>query len=144
MNLLEHAKQELKLTGYDPDEADGPDRWIQDNILELIKVFSEQGHSGSSAGYCLDVFNKLASWEPLAPLAGTDDEWSEVSQGVFQNLRCSHIFKQKDRFDGQAYDINGKVFREPNGNCYTSSDSFVPIIFPYTPKSEIVDVPARD
>lgn len=55
-----------------------------------------------------------------------------------QNKRCSHVFKDKD---GNAYDIDGKVFREPDGCCFTSKDSFVPVTFPYTPKTEYVDVP---
>lgn len=29
---------------------------------------------------------------------------------------------------------------EPDGGCYTSRDSLVPVTFPYTPKSEYVDV----
>jgi len=48
------------------------------------------------------------------------------------------VFKDAD---GRAYDIDGRVFREPNGCCYTSSDSRVYITFPYRPKTEYVDVP---
>ena len=33
---------------------------------------------------------------------------------IYQNKRCSRIFKQEDRFDGQAYDVNGKVFGVPS------------------------------
>jgi hypothetical protein len=83
----------------------------------------------------------LLRYEPLGPLTGEPDEW--VDHGYcMQNNRCSHVFKQADRFDGQAYDIQGKVFREPSGACYTCSDSFVPITFPYTPTTVYVDVPA--
>ena len=89
------------------------------------------------------LFQKLASFEPLVPLTGADDEWMEVTDGCFQNIRCGHVFKQKDRFDGQAYDINGRIFREPNGCCYTSAESFLPITFPYTPKTEYVDRPSE-
>jgi hypothetical protein len=79
----------------------------------------------------------LASFEPLVPLTGKDFEWNEVSEGMWQNNRCSHVFKGPD---GKAYDINGKIFREPNGSCYTNIDSRVFIDFPYTPKREYVDV----
>lgn len=143
-SLVEHAKREFLALGYKPidEEEDGPNKWIQENVLELLRVFSEQGHSGSSAPYCVGMFKKLAMYEPLGPLTGEDNEWHEVGDGVFQNTRCSHVFKQADRFDGQAYDINGRIFREPNGACYTSSESRVPVTFPYTPKSEYVDVAA--
>lgn len=141
-NLVEHAKREFLALGYMPieEEEDGPNKWIQENVLELLRVFSEQGHSGSSAPYCVGMFKKLAMFEPLGPLTGEDHEWSEVSDGVFQNKHCSHVFKQADRFNGQAYDLNGRVFREPNGCCYTKNGSCVPVTFPYTPTTEYVDV----
>lgn len=139
-----HAIREFKAAGYTPlnqPQEDGPNKWMQENVLELIRVFSKQGHSGFSAPYCIETFRKLANFEPLVPLQGTDDEWNEVREGVFQNNRCSHVFKQADRFDGQAYDLNGRIFREPGGSCYTSFESCVPITFPYTPTREYVDVP---
>lgn len=67
------------------------------------------------------------------------DEWTEASEGVFQNRRCSRVFKDAA---GSAYDINGKVFVEPNGVGFTSSDSRVPVTFPYVPATEYVNVPA--
>jgi hypothetical protein len=135
---IKFAKQEFQALGYDlNDKEEGPNKWIMENVFELLNVFSKQGHSGSSAPYCVSCFEKLALWEPLSPLNGNDDEWSEVSKDVWQNLRCSHVFKGAD---GRAYDINGKVFREPNGNCFTSGDSRVYVTFPYTPKTEYVDM----
>jgi len=137
-NYFSHARRELKAQGYDPQEKDGPNRWIQDNLNELLVVFSLQGHSGSSAPYCANVFKALALFEPIGPLTGVDEEWNEVGDGVFQNNRCSHVFKE----NGEAYDIEGRIFREPNGGCYTNGKSRVAVVFPYTPKREYVDVPA--
>lgn len=140
-NYRTHAERELKAIGYDlNDQEGGPNKWIMENLFELLEVFSKQGHSGSSASYCANMFKKLALFEPLGPLTGEDDEWAEVRDGVFQNKRASHVFKQADRFNGQPYDIQGKVFREQNGCCYTSGDSHVPVTFPYTPTTEYVDV----
>ena len=137
-----HAIREFKAAGYVPvsECEDGPNKWIQENVLELIRAFSKQGHSGFSAPYCIETFKKLALHEPLVPLSGNDDEWNEVGDGVFQNNRCSHVCKQSDRFDGQAYDIQGRVFREQNGCCYTSCESHVLVTFPYTPTIEYVVV----
>jgi hypothetical protein len=81
----------------------------------------------------------LADFKPISPLSGNDDEWTEVIDGVFQNKRYSGLFKQADIFDGKAYDIYGKIFRDPDGSTWTNSDSFVAVDFPYVPKSEIVD-----
>lgn len=70
--------------------------------------------------------------------------------GVFQNRRCSHVFKQADRFNGQPYDIDAKVFwewmefeGEMSKSYFTSGDSFVPIEFPYVPKREYVFKPSE-
>lgn len=141
-NLVDHAKREFIAAGYKQVEQEepGPNKWIQENVIELLEVFSKQGHSGMSAPFCINMFKKLANFEPLVPLTGQDEEWVEVSENIFQNKRCSHVFKQKNRFNGQAYDIDGRIFRDPEGSCYTNSNSHIPITFPYTPKREYVDV----
>lgn len=141
-NLIEHAKREFLALGYKPveQEEDGPNKWIQENVMQLLQVFSEQGHSGFSAPLCINTFAKLAKFEPLSPLNGGCEEWMEVAEGVYQNKRCGYVFKDED---GRAYDIQGKVFREPSGTCYISRDSRVYVTFPYTPKIEYVDVPAH-
>ena len=138
-NLLRHASSEFDAVWK---EQDAMQDLMKNQLSELIEVFSTHGHSGFSAGYAISCFETLVRYKPLGPLTGDDDEWQEVGDGVFQNRRCGRIFKQANRFDGQAYDINGKVFREPNGSCYTSSESMVPVTFPYTPTTEYVDVPA--
>jgi hypothetical protein len=109
------------------------------STIDLMKLFSLEGHSGYSAGMQTSLFQKVSRYEPLTPLTGADDEWMEVGDGMFQNTRCSHVFKDAER---GAYDINGRLFREPNGMTYSSGDSRVPVAFPYTPTTEIVDVPA--
>ena len=147
MSLLSHAQTEFRAAGWTDEQGKFNDEMqeaICNDALELLKVFSEQGHSGSSAPYLINMLKKLLMFEPLTPLTGEDWEWTEVGEGMFQNKRCSHVFKQPDRFNGQAYDLDGKVFCEPNGSCFTSSDSRVPITFPYTPKTEYVNVPASN
>lgn len=137
-NLINHAKNELSAMGYNADDVDAPNKWMRENVLELLEVFSKQGHSGMSAPHCISMFKTLASFEPLGPLTGEDSEWTDAGW-CFQNNRCPHVFKRKE--DGQAYDAEGKIFRYPDGSCFTSSASSVEITFPYTPKREYVDVP---
>lgn len=138
-NLIEHAKREFKAIGYiplDQEQEDGPNKWIQENLIELLEVFSKQGHSGFSAGYCINAFNKLARFEPLASLTGEDWEWQEVGTGTWQNIRCGRVFKDEH---GQAYDIEGRVFVNPTGEAYTCKESRVYVVFPYTPKTEYIE-----
>ena len=159
MNLIEHAKNEFKSAGYiplDQEQEDGPNKWIQENILELLEVFGNQGHSGTSASYCIDMFKKLANYEPICPLTGEDDEWTCLDYGfngpAYQNKRCSHVFKDKD---GKAYDIDGYIFwhwveipldegeEDYPGirkSYFGSNYSKRLIEFPYVPKKEYIAV----
>lgn len=109
------------------------------DILSLVSTFAEQGHSGMSAAYAIGALQKLVNFEPLTPLTGEDDEWNECGPGLWQNRRCPSVFKEED---GQAYNIAGKVFVEPDGVAFTNSESRVPVTFPYTPKTEYVERPA--
>lgn len=133
--LVKFAENELRIAGLLDKDSDY-EGMLGQSVLELTKEFASQGHSGFSAAQTLKIFARVASFEPLSPLRGDDDEWQEVGTGVFQNVRCSHIFKE----NGQAYDIEGRIFREPSGVCYTNSESRVPVTFPYVPNREYVDV----
>jgi len=135
-NCVKHAKEEFKSLGWDKDED--IQKLICDQVCELLYLFSAHRHSGCSAPYAINMFRKLASFEPLGPLTGEDSEWAEVVDGkMWQNKRCSHVFKTTD---GKAYDSEGRIFREPDGFCFTNRDSKVYIDFPYTPKTEYIDV----
>jgi len=141
MSLLAHAEAELEAAGYRADDLeDGPNKWMRANVLDLLRVFAGQGHSGHSAPYCIDLFEKLARYQPLTPLTGVDEEWNDVSEmsgkPMWQNKRCSRVFKGAD---GRAYDIDGKVFRDPDGGCFTNAESRVYVAFPYIPTTKIVD-----
>jgi hypothetical protein len=142
MSLIEHARRELNAIGYSLDGPgkDGPDKWVMENVLELLETFSKQGHSGSSAPYVAALFQKLANYEPLCPLKGTDDEWNEVGHGMWQNNRCSHVFKGED---GVAYDIEAIIFKDSNGSCYINRDSRRNITFPYTPERVYLSRPSE-
>lgn len=148
-NLYKHALSELEFAGYfNPDTKEetlaGMNKLMAENVLELIETFAKQGHSGFSANFCVSLFENLAKYQPLGPLTGEDNEWVSVAEEsgypLYQNKRCGHVFKS----DGKAYDIEGRIFREPNGPCFTNKDSMVYIEFPYTPKREYVDVPASE
>lgn len=158
-NLRNHAFREFKAAGWlnaDNTFKDEYQGMLCEHVLKLLEVFADEGHSGTSAPYAINLFEKLAKFEPIVPLTGEDWEWNECADGVFQNNRCSHVFKQPDRFDGQPYDINAIVFYEwverpldedepgyPGTrrykSHYTCGDSFKPITFPYTPTIEYVE-----
>lgn len=150
-NLNNHALMEFKAAGWIDESGkytDDMQEMICNHVLELLKVFSDEGHSGTTAPYTVNLFQKLAMFEPLVPLTGEDWEWSDVSDrgGVdgsplFQNKRCGHVFK-----DGSgAYDSNGIVWYDwytsketgEKRKChFTNFKSRVPVTFPYTPTTE--------
>ena len=154
MKTLDHALLEFRAAGWVDDDGNWKDEMQQivcEGVLKLLMVFSEEGHSGSSAPYAINLFKQLAMFEPIVPLTGEDWEWNEVSDGykgkMYQNKRCSAVFKDANRHDGQPYYLDGKVFWEwyksdedgkMSKSYFTGGDSQVPIVFPYTPKSEYV------
>lgn len=138
-NLTDYARAELERAGLFREDSDYGGM-LGTAVLKLVKVFAKEGHSGFSAAMATSLFSKVSRFEPLTPLTGEDDEWRESAggNGLFQNKRCGRVFKGAN---GEAYDIDGKVFREPDGATFTSGDSRVPVTFPYTPTTEIIDVP---
>lgn len=156
-NYHKFAVEEMKRLGYEFDDdgypIEDPSEDFDINaemaicVLEILDVFEKQGHSGFSAGYIINILEKVMRFEPVTPLTGDDDEWRDVGAlggGIrYQNKRCGHVFKDED---GQAYDSEGKIFwewytsddGERSKSHYTSRDSRVYIEFPYTPKREYV------
>ena len=145
MSLVQYAESELDRIGMTDDgDMNG---MMRKHLIHMVKEFSDEGHSGFSASYALQCLQKLLRFKPLSPLTGEDDEWTEVSSisgyPHFQNKRCSSVFK--DGKDGQAYDIDGKVFwewyrdeetGEARKSYYTCFESRVPVTFPYTVPDE--------
>lgn len=147
-NYQKHAMTEFRAAGWTDENGkfnDEMQEMICNHVMKLLEVFADEGHSGSSAPYAINLFSKLAKFEPVAPLTGEDWEWTDVGEQsggpLWQNKRCSHVFKDKDG----AYDIDGIVFYdwhtdEETGEKYkshfTSRESRVSVTFPYTPTTE--------
>lgn len=141
--LINHAKVELESAGlFDEDSDYGG--LLGKAVLELVEVFSNQGHSGMSASIVRNIFNKVADFKPLGPLTGEDKEWADSCDGeMFQNKRCSAVFK--DGKEGTPYYLDAIVWR---GGDY--DDSFTGSVeefqsrqflkFPFVPKTFYIDV----
>ena len=138
--LVEYAERELPKAGDDEWQQQ-----INADILEMLTVFSEQGHSGTSAGYVRARLDKLLDWKPLSPLTGEEDEWIDGYEWsddfAQQNRRCFSVFKDKD---GNAYDTSGYAFRDPAGGAFTCRMSYKPVTFPYVPSKETIDLPKNN
>lgn len=117
--LVRYARHELDLileeAKIDGDEEDiRMQKIFNDGILKVVNAFADSGHSGFSASLAINYLDRLLRYKPLTHLTLSDDEFVEVADGVYQNVRCGNVFKQKDRFDGKPYCIDG-----PNGEFVT-------------------------
>ena len=134
--LIEYAKSEMNIAWPKSDEMQD---MVKKNILELIEVFSNQGHSCFSASYILAHFNSLANFHPITPLTGSDNEWKKAGGESYQNKRCPEVFKNSK--DGTPFTIRGKIFEDEKGSRFSCSESHVSIEFPWTYKEpEIIKV----
>jgi len=154
MTLVDHARFELELKGLMSEEGDFYGGMTGQAVMELIEVFSKQGHSGMSAGRVLSLFSKLARFEPIGPLTGKDEEWRLLDYSkkvIYQNMRCSAVFKDAQ---GIATYNSAIVKRCPNGANWTgplymtkedaiNNTNKIEVAikeFPFTPKTFFIDV----
>lgn len=135
-SLYEHAEHELGLllVGIS-DDAREVQEHVNKDILEMVEVFSRQGHSGLSAEYTLKMIVRLLDWKPLKPLLGTDEEWG-TDASKYQNNRYPSVFK--DKKTGVPFDVKAApIFTENNGKSWFRSNvSRDEITFPYTVPDE--------
>lgn len=122
-NLVNYAKRELERAGYDRKALKDPvNKEVYNNILQIVKVFSKQNHSGFSANYARSVLSKLLQFEPIKPYEGKEDEWSKLGDSedcTYQHRGHSYLF----RYDGVVYSIQGYAFTDKLGTGYVSGAS---------------------
>ena len=127
--MLEFAKWQLnkmleKCT--EPGEKEMQNK-MNNDVLELLKVFSEQGHSDFSASIATRLFYKLANYKLVTEVEDNPDDWNEYGQHKY----ISSIFKRKD---GTCYYMYGRLFAEPNSdNFFYNKSSNVDVTFPIKP-----------
>jgi hypothetical protein len=151
-NTAKHAIKELNIL-FD-QHPDSLIKEFENEILALCEKFGNSGQSGGSATYTANALantiKKLCLFETLSVLTGDEDEWNEVSDGLFQNNRNSAVFKKNDH----AYYLDAIVFKGDTWNSdHTSNDwdTFTGTVegitsrqyiksFPFSPKRFYIDV----
>lgn len=99
-NLVQHARLELERIGEEPETVRG--------YLEMISIFSRMGHSGGSASVFIPTLNELLQFNNLSPLTNDPEEWMDVTDGMWQNRRCSKAFSNDG---GKTYTLLGEEGR---------------------------------
>lgn len=132
-NLVKHAQRELELAGMFDKDSDY-EGMLGDAVMQLVKVFAKQGHSGFSAQQTLYIFSEVANFKNITDIGKSADEWMNVTESspgpLWQNTRRSTTFS---RDGGKTwYDIddptlnNGDVWQRealPNYNAPTGAKS---------------------
>lgn len=124
--MLEFAKWQLnKLTEKCKDEdSKTMQKMMNNDVLELLKVFYGQEHSGFSAPIATKLFYRLANHRLIIEVEDNSDDWDENGQHKY----ISSIFK---RDDGSCYYLYGRLFAEPGSdNFFYNRASNVDITFP--------------
>jgi len=102
-NLVNHAKEELKLAGMISNGTETDDKYnnlVANSVIELMKTFASQGHSGFSAGMVRELFNKLSQFQTLTPITSNPEEWMDTSEycgepnTLWQNKRNPATFSK--------------------------------------------------
>lgn len=112
------------------------DSAIVDSLLAMLDASNVGEHSGSSWQFLLATFRRLASFKPLSPLTGAEDEWVEITDDLEQNKRCPTVFR-KNKNNGYAYDIATFVYTRDYGKTWVIIPSNQKLIeFPYSVPDE--------
>lgn len=152
-----YAERELEVlskSATDPNNRPVIEEFSKE-IVALCEAFGNSGQSGGSAPYTATALSKaikkLCLQEPICPITGISEEWIEVGKGIFQNNRCSAVFKY---LEDKAYYLDAIVWKGDTWNEDKTSndwDTFSGIIegitsrqfiksFPFTPKTFYIDV----
>lgn len=96
--LVDDAKRNLVAAGLFDADSDYSGM-LGSAVLELVKKFAKQGHSGSSAYMTLELFDRVAKRKPL-----TAEFWYEEKQRLMQWLKEQGQLEGKHAMDQKMID----------------------------------------
>ena len=128
-NLTSHAETELRRAGLFSKDSDY-EGMLGKAVLELMKVFAKQGHSGFSAHLTLDLFKRLGSYQTLTPITNDPTEWMNVSdvsgnQPTFQSNRNPSVFSSDG---GKTYYLLDEVEKRQEQLSYKIKKFFFRLV----------------
>lgn len=108
--LFAHAANELQRAGL-LDEGSDYDGMVGRAVLDLIKLFATQGHSGMSAMMTLQLFDELAHYRAITELTNDPSEWMDVADGMWQSRRQANAFSEDGGKTYYLVDNKNEVFK---------------------------------
>lgn len=146
---VEYLDNEWGIQGWMKEGKDSQ-ALIYSDLKRLLEAFSMTAHDEKSDLYTINMFYKLAQFQPISPLTGESEEW-EFMDGdsgnskypiLYRNKRYVSIFKETswNINEFEAYNTKGRLFTDIDGNFYASEYSVVSIEkFPYMPFTQLVN-----
>ena len=128
--MLDSAKWQLNklLEKCSDDFEKEMQEMMNDNIMELLKVLDNQGHTDFSAAIAVRLFSNLANNKLITEIEDNPEDWYENGQHKY----ISSVFKRKD---GTCYYLYGSYFAEPDSDnfFYDGLCSKTDVTFPLKP-----------
>lgn len=93
--FTDRARAELQRAGAFTEEDDFYGGMTGESVMQLVDVFSKQGHSGMSASLVSFLFKELVDGKPLSPLTNDPADWMDehlLGPGQFQSRRAGSCF----------------------------------------------------
>lgn len=96
-NLTRHAEGELQRAGlFDADSDYGG--MLGHAIMDMVRLFAMEGHSGFSAARTVALFKTLANFGNLTPITSDPTEWNDISDlngsPMWQSRRNPSLFSK--------------------------------------------------
>ena len=92
MNMSEWAKREVEIAcARERLVSEEENEWdygcaCYESALKAFNSLMEDGHSGMSMGFTIQILNRLIAGKPLTPIEDTDDVWEECA---LNNRECT-------------------------------------------------------
>lgn len=112
-NEVKRAQYEIDLVGLSDKDSDYGGM-IGDAVMQLIRLFSAQGHSGFSASMTGSIFYRLVQGKALTPVTSDPDEWLEVTKEMYPQekiVKGDRIWQNKRQYSVFSKD-NGKTWED--------------------------------
>ena len=105
---------------------------VTHNVMQLHSLFDGQQHDNMSAGYTIEVFNKLVHFTPLTHLTGNEDEWKQLKDNIEYNIRFPTVTRT-DKDNSTAIIHDGIIFCEPDSTDFITDETYsvVKVEFPF-------------
>lgn len=119
-----------KLESMLENDAGGLQHLIHANIMEIYDLIKDKDDE------IKNILIKLLDFKPITPIMDGPEQWNKVGEGLYQNKRCSGVFKEIFSNGLEiSYYIHDRAYSDDGGISFHTSSIYGrhEITFPFTP-----------